>query len=50
MFLLIGLLIGLHTTFVVAGVIMAASVIVGAWGMSRERRDRLQPAVAAADA
>ena len=41
---------GLHTTFVVAGVIMAASVIVGAWGMRRERRDRFDLAVATADA
>lgn len=41
---------GLHTTFIIAGVIMAASVVVGAWGMSRERRDRLQPAVVTADA
>jgi EmrB/QacA subfamily drug resistance transporter len=41
---------GLHTTFVVAGVIMAASVIVGAWGMRRERRDRFDLAIATADA
>jgi EmrB/QacA subfamily drug resistance transporter len=41
---------GLHTTFIVAGVIMAASVIVGAWGMRQERRDRLDPVVATADA
>jgi EmrB/QacA subfamily drug resistance transporter len=41
---------GLQTTFVVAGVIMAASVVVGAWGMRRERRDRLDLAVAPADA
>lgn len=41
---------GLHTTFIVAGVIMTASVIVGAWGMRQERRDRLQPSVATAEA
>lgn len=41
---------GLHTTFIVAGVIMAASVVVGAWGMRRERHDRLQPSVATAEA
>ncbi len=41
---------GLHTTFVVAGVIMAASVVVGAWGMRREKRDRLQPAIAVSEA
>ncbi len=37
---------GLHTTFIVAGVIMAASVLVGAWGMNQERRDRIGPSVA----
>jgi EmrB/QacA subfamily drug resistance transporter len=41
---------GLHTTFIVAGIIMAASVLVGAWGMRRESRDRLQPAVAGTNA
>jgi EmrB/QacA subfamily drug resistance transporter len=41
---------GLHTTFIVAGAIMTASVIVGAWGMRRERQDRLKPAIAVADA
>lgn len=41
---------GLHTTFVIAGVIMAASVVVGAWGMGRERRDRMQPVVAPIEA
>jgi EmrB/QacA subfamily drug resistance transporter len=41
---------GLHTTFIVAGMIMAASVLVGAWGMRRESRDRLQPAVAGTNA
>jgi hypothetical protein len=34
---------------VVAGVIMAVSVIVGAWGMRRERRDRLDLALVSAD-
>lgn len=37
---------GLHTTFIVAGVIMAASVLVGAWGMNQERRDSIGPSVA----
>ena len=41
---------GLHTTFIVSGVIMIASVIVGAWGMRRERKDRIQPVVATAEA
>jgi EmrB/QacA subfamily drug resistance transporter len=41
---------GLHTTFIVAGVIMTASVLVGAWGMRREREDRLDPAVVTAEA
>ena len=40
---------GLHTTFIVAGVIMTASVLVGAWGMRRERHDRLHPSVATAE-
>lgn len=40
---------GLHTTFIVAGVVMIASVIVGAWGMRRERQDRLGHAVATAE-
>lgn len=33
---------GLHTTFAIAGVIMLASVAIGAWGMRNERQDRLQ--------
>ena len=41
---------GLHTTFIVAGVVMAASVVVGAWGMRRERDDRLRASVATAEA
>lgn len=41
---------GLHTTFIVAGLIMAASVAVGAWGMRRERQDRLTASVATAEA
>jgi MFS family permease len=41
---------GLHTTFIVAGIIMATPVLVGAWGMRRESRDRLQPAVAGTNA
>jgi hypothetical protein len=38
----------LHTTFIVSGVIMIASVIVGAWGMRKERHDRIQRAIATA--
>jgi EmrB/QacA subfamily drug resistance transporter len=30
---------GLHTTFLIAGAIMTMSVLVGAWGMRRERHD-----------
>lgn len=41
---------GLHTTFIIASVIMAASVVVGAWGMHRERQDRIQPSLATAEA
>ena len=41
---------GLHTTFIVAGVVMVASVIVGAWGMRRERHDRLRSSVVTAEA
>lgn len=41
---------GLHTTFIVAGIIMTASVVIGIWGMRRERRDLLQPSVAPAEA
>ena len=41
---------GLHATFIVSGVIMIASVIVGAWGMRRERQDRIERAIATADA
>jgi EmrB/QacA subfamily drug resistance transporter len=37
--------VGLHTTFIVAGVVMAASVLVGAWGMRRERHDRVPSVV-----
>lgn len=33
---------GLHTTFVIAGVIITVAVAISFWGMSRERRDRLQ--------
>lgn len=41
---------GLHTTFIVASVIMAVSLVIGAWGMRRERHDRLRASVATADA
>jgi EmrB/QacA subfamily drug resistance transporter len=41
---------GLHTTFLVAGAIMIASVILGAWGMRREQQDRRLPASVAAEA
>lgn len=40
---------GLHATFIVAGMIMAVSVVVGAWGMRRERQDRLIGSVVAAE-
>jgi MFS family permease len=41
---------GLHTTFIVAAVIMLVSLAVGAWGMQRERRDRRQPTAVSAGA
>lgn len=41
---------GLHTTFIIAGVIMVLSVVVGAWGMHRERQDRVRPSLATAEA
>ena len=41
---------GLHTTFVIAGIIMTASVIIGAWGMRRERRDARLPQPVTAEA
>lgn len=41
---------GLHTTFIVAGVIMSASVLVGAWGMRRENHDRVNQLVATTEA
>lgn len=41
---------GLHTTFIVAGLIMAVSVAVGAWGMRREHRDRRAGSVTTAEA
>jgi len=37
---------GLHTTFIVAGFIMIASLLVGAWGMRRESHDRRHAALA----
>lgn len=40
---------GLRTTFLVAGVTLAVSVIIGAWGMRRERRDRLDGSVVPAE-
>jgi EmrB/QacA subfamily drug resistance transporter len=41
---------GLHTVFVIAGVVMAVALVVGAWGMRRERRDFVAAAPAAAEA
>jgi hypothetical protein len=41
---------GLHTTFTVAAVLLATSVIVGAWGMRRERHERLGRSIAPAEA
>lgn len=41
---------GLHTTFIVAGFLLVTSVVVGAWGMRRERHERLTPSVAHAEA
>ncbi|HET8739489.1 MAG TPA: MFS transporter [Acidimicrobiia bacterium] len=41
---------GLHTTFTVAAGIMLVSLVVGAWGMQRERRDRRQPTTLAVEA
>jgi MFS family permease len=40
---------GLHTTFLVAAVTLAVSVVIGAWGMRRERRDRLDVSVVHAE-
>ena len=34
---------GLHTTFLVAAVVLGVSVLVGAWGLRRESRDRRSP-------
>ncbi len=41
---------GLHTTFVVAGVIITAAVLVAAWGFRRERQDLRQPQPVPAEA
>lgn len=41
---------GLHTTILVAGVTMLASVAIGAWGMRHERRERGARSVAAVEA
>lgn len=41
---------GLHTTFMVAGGIMVVALVVGSWGMTRERRDRQESALATARA
>ncbi len=41
---------GLHTTFVVAGAIMFTSMLIGVWGMRRERQERLHPSVVVAEA
>jgi EmrB/QacA subfamily drug resistance transporter len=41
---------GLHTTFIVAGALLLASVLVGAWGLRREHQDRVRTSVAPAEA
>ncbi len=41
---------GLHTTFLVAAVTLAVSVVIGAWGMRRERRDRSEVSVVPVEA
>ncbi len=41
---------GLHTTFIIAGAIMTISVLVGVWGMRRERRDMRHPQPVPAEA
>jgi EmrB/QacA subfamily drug resistance transporter len=41
---------GLHTTFIVAGFIMIAALVVGAWGMRQERQDRRHTALATSEA
>jgi EmrB/QacA subfamily drug resistance transporter len=41
---------GLHTTFLVAAVVLAVSVVVGAWGMRRERQDRRATSASLAEA
>ncbi len=41
---------GLHTTFVVAGVIITAAVLVAAWGFRRERQDLRHPQPVPAEA
>jgi EmrB/QacA subfamily drug resistance transporter len=41
---------GLHTTFLVAAVTLAVSVVIGAWGRRRERRDRLDGSAVTVDA
>lgn len=41
---------GLHTTFLVAAVTLAVSVLIGAWGMRRERRDRSEVSVVPVEA
>ncbi|HEU4319277.1 MAG TPA: MFS transporter [Acidimicrobiia bacterium] len=40
---------GLHTTFLVAAVVLLASLVVGAWGMRREQKDRRALSVALAE-
>ncbi len=41
---------GLHSTFVVAGFVIAFALVVGAWGMRRERRDAVVGSAAPAEA
>lgn len=40
---------GLHTTFLVAAVTLAVSVVIGAWGMRRERRERVEASAVPAE-
>lgn len=41
---------GLHTTFLIAAIVMATSTLIGAWGMRRESQGGIGGSVAAAEA
>ncbi|HET9260037.1 MAG TPA: MFS transporter [Acidimicrobiia bacterium] len=41
---------GLHTTFIVAAVIMTAALVISAWGMRREHLDTRRPSTVTAEA